>query len=175
MPYKLVAILALLVGFIATPAEAKKRHHNPLYSAISAQACDYNNDGRVICGQVQINRPAAIPMGRKNIAPTNGYAMAEQLLPHPSGCPRSLFCGCGARKDLGIDDVRLNLASNWPHYYHGSTRVAVWAHHVAIIEQDLGNGMALLRDYNSGGHQSRRHVRSISGARIVGGNGMASL
>ena len=93
---------------------------------------------------------------------------STQYLPHPAGCPRYAFCGCGARKDLGLSDVRLNLAWNWTKYYHGPTPVAVWRHHIAIIERWTGPNTAILRDYNSGGGLSRRHERSLAGARIVG-------
>ena len=90
-------------------------------------------------------------------------------LPHPAGCPRIAFCGCGARKALGIDDARLNLANNWPRLYRGSTPIAHWSHHVAIVREMYGDGTALLEDYNSGGHLSRLHRRSIAGAQILGG------
>lgn len=90
----------------------------------------------------------------------------------PAGCPHR-YCGCGARKYLGIDDVRLNLAWNWTKYYHGSTPVAVWRHHVAIIERMTGPHTAILRDYNSGRGLSRIHERDIKGARIVGRTSLA--
>lgn len=85
----------------------------------------------------------------------------------PAGCPHA-YCGCGARLYLGIADVRLNLASNWLRYYSGSTPVAVWSHHIAIIERMTGPRTAILRDYNSGGGLSRIHERSLAGARIIG-------
>ena len=101
---------------------------------------------------------------------TVSFTRNEQIIGgRPSGCPHA-YCGCGARKHLGIDDVRLNLASNWRHLYHGSQMVAVWNHHIAIVEQMLGNGMAVLRDYNSGSGLSRIHERSIAGATLVGGS-----
>ncbi len=84
----------------------------------------------------------------------------------PAGCPHA-YCGCGLRKYLGIDDTRLDLAWNWTKYYRGDRAVAVWHHHVALIEQMVGPGEALLRDYNSGGGLSRLHIRSIAGAVIV--------
>ena len=93
---------------------------------------------------------------------------SEQILPHPAGCPRSAFCGCGAMNDLGVTDKNYMRAAYWVHYT-GPGTVAVWNHHVAVVESLLGDGTAILRDYNSGGHLSRRHVRSIAGARIVGG------
>lgn len=86
----------------------------------------------------------------------------------PAGCPHA-YCGCGARKYLGIHDARLNLAWNWTKYYRGSTPVAVWRHHVAIIERITGPHTAILIDFNSGRGLSRRHERSIAGAKIVGG------
>ena len=85
----------------------------------------------------------------------------------PAGCPHA-YCGCGARLYLGLSDVRLNLAWNWTRYYSGSTPVAVWPHHIAIIEQMTGPHTAILRDFNSGGGLSRIHERSLAGARIVG-------
>jgi hypothetical protein len=84
----------------------------------------------------------------------------------PSGCPFR-FCGCGLRKYLGLDDKRLDLASNWPRYYRGDRMIAVWHHHVALVERLVAPGIAILRDYNSGGGLSRVHVRSIAGAHII--------
>lgn len=99
----------------------------------------------------------------------SSQAGVVKFLPHPAGCPRTLFCGCGARKSLGISDVRLNLASNWTRFYHGITQVAVWPGHVAIIRQNFNDGTALLEDYNSGGHLSRLWRQPLRGAKIVGG------
>lgn len=91
----------------------------------------------------------------------------------PAGCPHA-YCGCGLRKYLGIDDKRLNLASNWPRYYKGSQMIAVWHHHVALVERMIDSRTALLRDYNSGGGLSRLHVRSVAGARILNRQQFAS-
>jgi len=99
-------------------------------------------------------------------------------LPHPSGCPRVAFCGCGAYKAITGQVVPRGtwaLANYWPGHYHGSTPVAWWRGHVAVVRQFLGNGMALVEDYNSGGHQSRLHVRDIRHARILGGGRYAQL
>ena len=93
-------------------------------------------------------------------------------LPHPAGCSylRIRFCGCGARNALGIDDRRYDVAGYWADHYRGSTPVASWGYHVAIIRELYGDGTALLEDYNSGGHMSRLHRRSIAGAQILGGS-----
>lgn len=106
---------------------------------------------------------------------TDANANGVTFLPHPAGCPARLFCGCGARKHLGIDDPRLNLVANWPRLYRGTIQVAVWRGHVAVIDHMTGPHTAMLYDYNSGGHRSRHWERDISGARIVGGGYHASL
>lgn len=105
---------------------------------------------------------------------STSLASAEQFLPHPAGCPARAFCGCGAMKHLGLSDKRLYKASNWPRYYQGSTRVAVWRRHVAVIDRMTGPNTAMLYDYNSGGHRSRYHERSLRGARIIGGSAFAA-
>lgn len=105
---------------------------------------------------------------------STSIATAERFLPHPSGCPKVRFCGCGAMKHLGLTDKRLWKAANWPRYYHGSTPVAVWPGHVAVIDRMTGSNTAMLYDYNSGGHRSRYHERSLRGARIIGGSYAAS-
>lgn len=88
----------------------------------------------------------------------------------PAGCPRA-YCGCGLARFLGLRDARLNLAWNWarmfPRSHPATGQVVVWRHHVALIEEMVGPGMARLRDYNSGRGLSRIHVRSIRGAVVV--------
>ena len=92
-------------------------------------------------------------------------------LPHPDGCPRTAFCGCGAAKDLGIeDDKSLWSASAWLKFPRSSpapNTAAVAAHHVFVLKRDMGNGNWLVADYNSGGHLSRLHVRGLAGFTIV--------
>lgn len=88
----------------------------------------------------------------------------------PAGCPHR-YCGCGLARYLGLNDARLNLAWNWarlfPRAHAGPGMAVVWRHHVALIESMSGDGVARLRDYNSGGGLSRLHERSIRGAVIV--------
>lgn len=88
----------------------------------------------------------------------------------PAGCPHK-YCGCALRLHLGINDTSLNLAWNWARKFQRATAapgmVVVWRSHVALIEEVVGPGEALLRDYNSGRGLSRIHVRSIAGAVVV--------
>lgn len=97
--------------------------------------------------------------------------VAAQMLPHPAGCPRSLFCGCGAAMEVfGTPRRDLWLAANWlrfPRTSPASGMVAARRGHVFVLKQQLGNGSWLVADYNSGGRQSRLHVRSLSGYTIV--------
>jgi hypothetical protein len=93
----------------------------------------------------------------------------------PSGCPHA-YCGCGLRKYLGLDDVRLNLAWNWAtlfprEYTPRPGLAAVRSHHVMYIEAEAGNGLFLIRDYNSGGGLSRLHVRDVRGYVFVNPHG----
>lgn len=99
----------------------------------------------------------------------------ETLLPHPAGCPRRAFCGCGVSVRVFGSSVRsLWPARAWlrfPRSAAGPGAVAVWHHHVAYIEALDANGNAVLYDPNSGGHRTRRHVRSLAGATIVNPTG----
>lgn len=97
-------------------------------------------------------------------------SVATQFLPHPAGCPRSAFCGCGAARELGINDRSLWLARSWykfPRTAAAPNTVAVRPHHVFVLKQHVGGDKWLVADYNSGGRMSRLHVRSISGYTIV--------
>lgn len=44
---------------------------------------------------------------------------------------------------------------------------AVRRHHVMVLETDLGNGVWMVFDANSGRHLTRVHARSIAGYVIV--------
>lgn len=96
--------------------------------------------------------------------------VATQFLPHPAGCPRSAFCGCGAAQELGLRDRSLWLAASWfkfPRSAPAPGTAAVRQHHVFVLKQHVGGDKWLVADYNSGGRMSRLHVRSINGYTIV--------
>lgn len=96
--------------------------------------------------------------------------IATQILPHPAGCPRRLFCGCGAAVEIFGRPVRhLWLAANWlrfPPAQPAAGMVAANRRHVMVIKQYLGNNKALVYDANSGRGLTRLHVRSLSGYSI---------
>lgn len=187
------SIALLLAAFVLTPAEAyHKRHHQRhhydtsyrqapdhfvlnqserrvrhqhVYSARRAshraEGCTMTNEGRRVCtGAASQTAMAAVPE-----VPV--VDAAQIIGTRPSGCPHS-YCGCGLRKYLGLEDTRLNLASNWARLFPRESGpraglAAVRSGHVMYIEGSAGNGQWLVRDYNSGGGLSRVHVRDVRG------------
>lgn len=98
-------------------------------------------------------------------------SMAARLLPHPPGCPRRAFCGCGAAIEVFGRPIRnLWLAANWLRFPSASPAAGMAAArrgHVMVIRKYLGNNKALVYDANSGGGRTRLHVRSLAGFRVV--------
>lgn len=94
-----------------------------------------------------------------------------RFLPHPSGCPRVAFCACGAAVEIfGVAKRELWPARAWykfPRSSPGYKMVAVRNHHVFVLISQVSGNEWLVRDYNSGGHKSREHVRSITGYTVV--------
>lgn len=119
------------------------------------------------------NRRAQRDVVRTNIRTAS--LSPSQLIPHPAGCPRRLFCGCGASMKLfGTVKPGLMLAANWlkfPRATPGPGMVAANRRHVFVIDKVLGNGTVMAYDYNSGGGQSRYHARSLAGYTVVSPRG----
>lgn len=108
-------------------------------------------------------------------------ALAPQVVAHPDGCPRRLFCGCGAAKRLKevwgiiVEKPReLWLAANWGRFPRARPAPGMIAYrrgHVFVIEADLGGGKVYAYDANSGQHKTRIHVRSLAGYTVVNPRG----
>ena len=145
-----------------------------------AEDCTMTNDGRRVCmGAAPQTAMAAVPAVPVVDATGNrAYAMAdaaEIIGGRPSDCPHS-YCGCGLRKYLGLEDKRLNLASNWARLFPRESApraglAAVRSGHVMYIEGSAGDGQWRVRDYNSGGGLSRVHVRDVRGYVFVNPHG----
>lgn len=153
----------------------KVRARQVMFDVAAIQA--YGDDHRY-----PVMRQSAQPMGRRiNTAPSNGYDMA-QIVDHPSGCPRTRFCGCGVSVKVFGHPVRnLFLAANWykfPRTPPSAGMVAIFGkRHVAYIMSVDGGGNATLYDPNSGGHKTRIHTRNIANTTVVNPHGsrMAQL
>lgn len=118
--------------------------------------------------------------GEKIVKAMGGFGIARKqyrpatILPHPAGCPRRAFCGCGAAVRVFGSPVRsLWLAANWYRFPHippsmaSSGMAAVRPHHVMVLEADMGGGVWEVFDANSGRGATRIHARSIAGYTIV--------
>ena len=142
--------------------------------------CTFTNEGRRVCmGAAPQAAMATVPEATVvDAAGNRAYAMADagQIIgSRPSDCPHQ-YCGCGLRKYLGLEDKRLNLASNWARLFPREAGpraglAAVRSGHVMYIEGAAGNGQWLVRDYNSGGGLSRVHVRDVRGYVFVDPHG----
>lgn len=106
---------------------------------------------------------------------TRTTSSSATILPHPAGCPRRAFCGCGAAVEVFGKPLRhLWLAASWlkfPAAAPGPGMVAARRGHVMVIRQMVSPGMALVYDANSGRGATRLHVRSLSGFRVVNPRG----
>lgn len=99
-------------------------------------------------------------------------AMTSEIVAHPAGCPRNLFCGCGVSVRVFGHSVReLWLVRNWYRYPRAAAapgNVAILgSRHVAYILQVYGDGTARLYDPNSGGGLTRIRRVSLRGWAIV--------
>jgi hypothetical protein len=170
--------------FVLNQSDRRARHQRA-YSARRvaghrAENCTMTNEGRRGCmnagSQAAMATVPDLPV--VDAVGNRAYAMADaaQIIgARPSGCPHS-YCGCGLRKYLGLEDTRLNLASNWARLFPRESGpraglAAVRSGHVMYIEGSAGNGQWLVRDYNSGGGLSRVHVRDVRGYVFVNPHG----
>jgi hypothetical protein len=161
-------------------ARYQRTHSARRVAGHRAENCTMTNEGRRVCaGAASQNAMAAVPaVPVVDAAGNRAYAMADaaQIIGgRPSDCPHS-YCGCGLRKYLGLEDKRLNLASNWARLFPRESGpragvAAVRSGHVMYIEGAAGNGQWLVRDYNSGGGLSRVHVRDVRGYVFVDPHG----
>lgn len=98
-----------------------------------------------------------------------------QFIPHPAGCPRAAFCGCGASVEVfGKPVRRLYLAAAWfqfPRAAPAPGMVAVRRGHVFLLREHIEGPVWRVVDHNSGGRRSRIHQRSIAGFAIVDPHG----
>lgn len=100
---------------------------------------------------------------------------SESIVAHPAGCPRSLFCGCGAAVEVfGTPRRELWLASNWLKYPRTAPApgmVAARRGHVMVLREHVAGSTWIVFDANSGKGKTRVHARDISPYVIVNPHG----
>lgn len=172
------AALAFAVG-LAQPAEARKARHiksKQVASVSDAASYTYDNNGRVVYSGAANPGIVYDETGSAHRGGAVGRLIA--MLPHPPGCPRTRFCGCGASwKVYGRAVARggFAIASNWlklPATAPAPGMVAARPGHVFVLVSHESGSNWIVDDFNSGGHQSRRWVRNIAGYKIVNPHGV---
>lgn len=162
---RFMAVIAALM-FAVTPAQAKKHKHTSVAPQIASN-CVQDNNARTVCGG---------PIQRATGHATRArYVYDGEIIPNPPCGLRRAFCGAGASYRV-FGECRRDLfkASAWyrfPRSSPASGMVGVRSHHVFVLESHVGASDWMVSDYNSGNHQSRRHVRSIAGYTIVDPHG----
>lgn len=176
--FRQILATVVLVGLTVAPSQARHRHqhhvahhvkhhvHHRVKVAPAATRLEWNFDPFT-----PIFKAPAQAITRATEAVREAGAV---MLPHPSNCPRTAFCGCGAADEVGRpNDRSLWLAANWfkfPRTEPAPGMAAVKRHHVFVLKKHKDGDKWdkwLVIDHNSGHHQSRIHVRSIRGYVIV--------
>lgn len=181
-----VAIAAALLSVSA--AEARKyRHIQPAAHSAVTQFCGDRVCGFVASGpqqRVRYSRAMRIDKSQQYVRPAHAgerlvtreaYVGGTTMLPHPRGCPSRAFCACGAAvRVFGSPIHALWPSSAWfkfPRTSPANGMVAVRHGHVFVLDRPAGDNEWLVYDYNSGGHLSRHHVRSLAGYTVVDPHG----
>lgn len=179
-------IAAALLAMFATQAEAKYQarqiefdRHNPSQAfGARAEAVQIRQQRRHHAARSHkriavgaLDRPRSrskISARHQEHSPgRTAIKITTQIMPHPKGCPRTAFCGCGTALHIFRKNIReLWLARNWyrfPPAGPAPGMVAVRRHHVFAILKVLDRRRVLAYDPNSGQHKTRIHIRSLVG------------
>lgn len=155
----LIVLMGVVIGFVVFGATA----------ALSQEIAHTDDDRAGITNKVakhasRARRSHSVRAGRDAV-----------LLPHPPGCPRRAFCGCGASVEIFGKPVRsLWPSSAWfkfPRTSPAPNMVAVRRGHVFVLKRHVEGNVWLAADFNSGGRKSRLHHRSIAGYAVVNPHG----
>lgn len=168
----MLAVALLLLMASSGPAWAKPKGGHGAQSRFDNWGPKYGDHVRAGHGRANLG---AVSRGKTRHSRARVARDGATYLPHPAGCPRRAFCGCGASIEVFGHIVRsLWLAANWlkfPRAPAGAGMAAARSGHVMVIRQVMAGGMALVYDANSGGGRTRLHVRSLAGFRIVNPRG----
>lgn len=175
---RLLAVVSAVLIFAAA-AEARPRNHpkpasevtqfcGDRYCPVDAPASASNPATRKVSGGPGYRGSADL-----SESITGAFSGVLRYLPHPAGCPRRAFCACGAAVHLFGKPIRgLWPVRAWRQFRQATPapgRVAIERRrsHLFVLKQHVGGSNWLVYDWNSGGHRSRVHVRSIASAIIV--------
>lgn len=158
----IVALLAALAFTTPVHAQSDGMPSWAGYSTSHVVKRHYKSNKRVVRAPARYNQ-------------RTGSLAAVQVLPHPAGCPRRLFCGCGASMHLfGRVKPGLMLAANWlkfPRAQAAHGMVAARRGHVFVIDKVLGNGTVMAYNYNGYGGRSTYQALSLRGYTVVNPRG----
>ena len=175
--------IAVAFGLMAgySPAMAAKLHPRCNIDWPCAGTDAWVRTGHVSSRITRADRFRNVEFGSPMYPPETQRSFLQRgasILPHPPGCPRRAFCGCGAAVEVFGRPIRsLWLAANWlrfprvPRGMEAPGHAAAKPGHVFVIKQVLGNGQVLAYDANSGGRKTRLHVRSLAGFAVVNPHG----
>jgi hypothetical protein len=160
--FGLVASVSLVIGTSANALPNRLHHYYPsqhnYYSPQHNAA--FNN-----------YRARAVPHAAAAVTSRAVASSAEQIVAHPLGCPRTLFCGCGAARELGLSDPSLWAVKTWykfPRAAAAPGMALLWGErHVAAIRAVHGDGTVTVYDANSGGGLTRVHRIPLNGLVVV--------
>jgi len=177
---RLLSACILLCAFFIVPAQAKPHRQAQCIETgtLMAPSCGMGREQFAKSAKSSgdfLQGVRSIRVTMKREVRTRANNASVQVLPHPSGCPRFAFCGCGASVEVFGRPIRnLFLAANWlkfPRTAPAPGMVAARRGHVFVIREVLGSGRVLAYDANSGRRQTRLHVRSLAGFSVVNPHG----
>ena len=183
-----ITLAALAAATILLTAPAEARHGSRLYNqapsgqidAAAIPAYPLDHQARTPGARRAAGRHSAHAARARRHSPEADWGIqrasnGESYLAHPAGCPWRAFCACGASVEVFGHAIReLWPASAWyrfPRTQPAPGMVGVRSHHVFVLRSHIEGSTWLIADYNSGGHESRLHARSISGYTIVNPHG----
>lgn len=173
-----LAALAVMSIFATTPAEARRSDAGwwvfPAFSdaQVRVQKRKWYKPRAHRASQHRHSTRKSARQTRKPTREARAYlpGSATRILAHPTGCPRTLFCGCGLSVHFFQKAVRaggLAVAAEWGRRFQraalaaGTAVVTRGGSHVYGVLAVLGPRIVLAWDANSGSHLTRIHQRRI--------------
>ena len=178
----IILAAAAALSFCASDAQARPHTDGSITQFCGDRVCGFVQTPNVRNVHSRHARAARHP--RQDRAKGVRTAYEAQIIPHPHGCPRVRFCGCGLADYLFGKPVKaggLALAKNWlgfPAAEAAEGMVAANDSHVFGILKVIRPGVVLAIDFNSGNHLSRIRERPLAGFSVRnphGHNRVASL